>query len=95
MGFDDLARHMRSVHGGKLSNATDPDQMVIEAQKAARAAQRRSDLVLGPMLLVGGVGITALSLTVAQEGGGMYVVAGGAVIAGLAKTARGIRSLFS
>jgi hypothetical protein len=36
-----------------------------------------------------------LSFTVAMQGGGVYVVAGGAIVAGLAKTARGIASIFS
>jgi hypothetical protein len=86
---------MKSRHGGKLSKATDPDQMVVEAMAADRAAQRRSDLILGPLLLVGGIGITLLSLSVATQGGGLYVVAGGAILTGLGKTVRGIASLFS
>ena len=85
---------MKSRSGGKLSKATDPDQMIAEAIKADRRSQLISDLILGPMLLVGGIGVTVLSFTVAtRAGGGIYVVAGGAILAGLAKTGRGLGRL--
>lgn len=49
---------MAASHGKGVSDAsqsTDPDQIVAEAARAARRAQRLRDLILGPILLGGGL----------------------------------------
>lgn len=57
MGFDDLARHMASRDGKKklAEQAGDADQIVEEAARVDRRMSRRRDLILGPLLLVGGI----------------------------------------
>jgi hypothetical protein len=59
VGFDDLAKHMAARDGRQKSQAraTDPDQIVAEALKSDRRANRTRDLVLGPLLLAGGLGL--------------------------------------
>lgn len=67
MAFDDLARRMGASPGtgGSSGSATvDPDQIIAEAQIAARRAARLRDFVLGPLLLVGGVIIVLLWINV-------------------------------
>jgi hypothetical protein len=63
MAFDDLARRM-GAQPGSASGTTDPDQIIAEAQIAARRAARTRDLVLGVLLLVGGAIIVVLWLSV-------------------------------
>lgn len=59
MGFDDLARHMASRDGRKKSQvpSTNGDEIVAAAIKADRRMNRTRDLILGPILLVGGLGL--------------------------------------
>lgn len=93
MGFDDLAKRMGNSSGGAVGDATgarDPDQIMAEARRAAERSSRISDLILGPMLLLGGAGILALCYLVAKEGGLMYGVAA----AGIAAIVVGARKLF-
>lgn len=61
MGFDDLARHMAARDNKKLgpANAT-ADEMVAEIAKSDRRMDRTRNLVLGPILLVGGLVIGVL-----------------------------------
>jgi len=59
MAFDDLARHMASRGGKKVPVGT-ADQVVAEAEKAARRMSRRRDVILGLLLLVGGLVILGL-----------------------------------
>ena len=104
MGFDDLARHMAARDGRKKARveSSDPDQIVAEAMKSDRRMSRTRDLVLGPLLLVGGLGIGVLAYGIAASGVvdrtvlacGMLAL--GAITAGLMKTISGIagRSLF-
>ena len=57
MAFDDLARHMASRDGKKVAQ-TQPagiDQFMAEAAEADRRMNRKRDLILGPLLLVGGL----------------------------------------
>jgi hypothetical protein len=71
MAFDDVAKRMRETHGRKLgdtSRTTDPDQIIADAMKSDRQASRISNLVLGPMLLLGGAGIAVLCYLVARQG---------------------------
>jgi hypothetical protein len=60
MGFDDLARHMKARDGGTMSTSTDPNLMMVEASERAQAQQLLRDLVLGPMLLIGGALVMVL-----------------------------------
>lgn len=83
MGFDDLARHMASRDGKKGSASTDPAQMLAEAAQSARRMQRMRDLILGPILLVGGivVGLLAYSIGTRDQ---LVVYLGGAALLGIA-----------
>jgi hypothetical protein len=62
MSFDDLAKHMAARDRNK--KLTTPrgnvDEIVAEAAKAARRMSRTRDLILGPLLLVGGITIAVL-----------------------------------
>jgi hypothetical protein len=64
MAFDDLARHMASRDGKKklAAHAGNADQIVADAAKAHRRMSRTRDLILGPILLVGGAIILVLYL---------------------------------
>lgn len=91
MAFDDLAKRMGASAGE--GSQVDPDQIMAEAQAAARRSQRLSDLVLGPLLLLGGAGIAVLCYLVATQGALMYgmgMFAIGAIIVGSQKLLRGV-----
>jgi hypothetical protein len=95
MALDDLASRMKPGRAGAAGKppAIDPDQIMAEARQAAARAERLSDLVLGPILLLGGAGIAALCYLVATQGGLMYGMAIAALIAivvGSKKLLRGI-----
>ena len=45
MSFEDLAKHMSARDGSALSDARDPQQMMVEARRAKRKQQRTSDLI--------------------------------------------------
>jgi uncharacterized membrane protein len=97
MGFDDLAKHMAARDGRKKvhSASANADQIVTEAIKADQRMNRIRDLVLGPILLVGGLGIEVLVFKVAAIGAdmiGIGVLAAVAIIVGLMKTIRGLTS---
>jgi hypothetical protein len=62
VGFDDLAKHMAKRDRRTGSTSRDPDQIVAEAAEADRRMSRTRDLILGPILLVGGLGFVALFL---------------------------------
>jgi hypothetical protein len=101
MSFEDLAKHMSARDGGKLSGASDARQMMVEARRASRRPQRRSDLILGPLMLVCGISLIALTLgamVLSAKGGGYIIVYYGAIISliagGARKLIRGIASLF-
>ena len=101
MSFEDLAKHMSARDGGKLSGASDPRQMMVEARRASRRQQRRSDLILGPLMLVCGISLIALTVSamvLGRKGGGYVVVYYGAILSmiagGARKLIRGIGSLF-
>jgi hypothetical protein len=101
MAFDDLANRMGSTRGGEVgrgSEGLDPDQIIADAVKAARRSRRLSDLILGPIALVGGAGIAVLCYLVATQGAlmyGMVFFAIGAIIVGSAKILRGVGLLES
>jgi hypothetical protein len=68
MSFEDAARRMRgsrgSGAGGSPTTGRDPDEIIAEAQIAARRAARIRNLVLGSILLVGGLVVAVLWLAV-------------------------------
>jgi hypothetical protein len=66
MAFDDLAKHMASRDGKrKLGQPVgNPDQIVADAAKADRRMSRTRDLILGPLLVVGGAIVLVLNLLV-------------------------------
>jgi len=67
MGFDDLARHMAARDGKKpKAGAANIDNFVAEAAELDRQLARKRDLILGPVLLVGGLVILVL--------GGLYLL---------------------
>jgi len=95
MAFDDLARRMREAHGGKLgdtSQTTDPEQIVDGAVKADRRANIARDLVLGPLLLLGAIAVTALTHHTASQRAGVFVACGPAIV-GAIKLMRGLARL--
>lgn len=56
MGFDDLARHMASRDGkkAKVGQPGDVNTFIAENEEHDRKLQRKRDLILGPVMLVGG-----------------------------------------
>ena len=60
MGFDDLARHMAGRDKHKLSTGKSADELVAEAAQADRRLTRSRDLILGPVLLIGGLALCVL-----------------------------------
>jgi hypothetical protein len=112
MGFEDLAKHMAARDGRKKSSgqATDPDQIVAEAIKSDHRASRTRDLVLGPILLAGGLGLGLVLYSLLRDGvdtadprnagpdlhGGFLLTCGGfACIAIIAGLLKTIRGLTS
>ncbi len=69
MGFDDLARHMASRDGKKklVEQAGGADRIVEEAAREDRRMSRRRDLILGPLLLVGGIVVLVLNYLVFMD----------------------------
>lgn len=60
MGFDDLARHMASRDGTKAKpGPITADAFLAEAAESDRRLSRKRDLILGPILLVGGLVVLA------------------------------------
>jgi hypothetical protein len=60
MGFDDLAKHMAGRDKRKLNTAASADELVADAARADRRMTRTRDLILGPVLLVGGLTLCVL-----------------------------------
>ncbi|MGE0872177.1 MAG: hypothetical protein AB7P03_26700 [Kofleriaceae bacterium] len=90
MGFDDLARHMASRDNKKLEGGT-ANEIVAKAAVAERRMNRTADLVLGLILLIGGLSFTIFTFVLASSGGGLSVIAYGAILVGAHRTFRGIR----
>jgi len=59
MGFDDLARHMAARDKRALRPVPSADVLVAEAARHDRRMTRTRDLILGPLLLIGGI-VTSL-----------------------------------
>jgi len=68
MSFEDAAKRMRGSRGSGAGESPttgrDPDEIIAEAQIAARRAARIRDLVLGSILLVGGLIVVVLWLAI-------------------------------
>ena len=89
---------MSARDGGKLSKATSVEGMAAEALAATHAAQRTRNLILGPLLLVGGliIGVLAYWLVTHRQmyyGGFGFLSAFSALSTGFYKTRRGLESL--
>jgi hypothetical protein len=92
MAFDDLAKHMAARDGKKKAMITgDANQIIAEAAKANARLNRQRDLILGPLLLVFGVGVCAAWLYMFLVGfdelgranqGGVFRIAIGALLIG-------------
>ena len=68
MAFDDLARRLGARPGvGGAAGTTDPDQIIAEAQSAARRAAQLRDLVLGPLLLAGALLVMVLWISITRD----------------------------
>jgi hypothetical protein len=92
---------MSARDGGKLSKATDPRQMMVEAGRAKRRHQRTRDLILGPLMLACGITLavmTVAAVAMVRVKGGFIVVYYGAIlgliIGGVKKLIRGIAACF-
>ncbi len=103
MAFDDLAKHMAARDGKKklASPPGDVDQILAAAAAADRRMNRTRDLVLGPLLLIGGLAVGILVWSVRAAGGldrqmFQFALAGSAfalaaIGLGARKTLRGLR----
>ncbi|HEY4178631.1 MAG TPA: hypothetical protein VGM90_17415 [Kofleriaceae bacterium] len=105
MAFDDLAKHMAARDGNKKAMVSgDGNQIVAEAAKANARLNRQRDLILGPILLVGGLVCLAFGLFTVMDDSAqlpsenlrlvLSVISGGAagVIIGGRKLSRGLRN---
>ena len=105
MGFDDLAKHMAARDGKKkVLSSGDGDQIIAEAAKADARMNRQRDLILGPILFVGGLASLALCvLLLIDDKGGIErhdvrliaMLMGGAgagIVVGGRKLIRGLRN---
>jgi len=99
MGFDDLAKRMKESHGGSqgapysMGQEVSPDQMMEDSARAMRRSRANGDIIFGIILLVIGIGITAVTYDSASQSGGTYVVAYGPIVVGVIKLIRGLASL--
>jgi len=59
MAFDDLARHM-AKRDGKQAPSGDAQQILADAARADQRMSRSRDLILGPIMMVGGLLILGL-----------------------------------
>lgn len=94
MAFDDLARHMAGRDGQPLAPPTSASEFIARAAEENRRIDRRNNLILGPILLLGGLGVGALALLVSLEGGGRTGLLGlsfGGVVLGIQRIYRGLR----
>jgi hypothetical protein len=76
MAFEDAAKRMGGKRGrqaGDGATVTDPDQIMADAVKAARRSSKIRDLVLGPILLVGGLVVGALCASTIRQVGIMHM----------------------
>lgn len=94
MGFDDVARRMKERHRGEIDYApasgTDPDRIVAGAADIDSRASGGGDLVLGAILLVIGIAITAITHDPASGAGSTSVIAYGPILVGSIQIIRGL-----
>jgi len=70
-----------------------PEQMMYEAERAQKRSRANGDIIFGIILLVIGIGITAVTYDSASQSGGTYVVAYGPIVVGVIKLIRGLATL--
>jgi hypothetical protein len=83
---------MRSQRGGDVGGnplLIDPDRMVADAAEAEKRSQRVKDLVLGPLLLVGGIVVGLLMYSTLKQA----AAATGSMLKTLAMTTYGTKLL--
>lgn len=95
MGFDDVARRMKERHRGEIdyapaSGTTDPDRIVAGAADIDSRASGGGDLVLGAILLVIGIAITAITHDPTSGAGSTSVIAYGPILVGSIQIIRGL-----
>jgi hypothetical protein len=101
MGFDDLARHMASRDGKALAAPSDANEFVRRAKEDNRRIDRRNNLILGPILLLGGLAGVIVLGSLALDGAALeagwirsvllMTLAGGAACFGAERIWRGLR----
>ncbi|MFN0247109.1 MAG: hypothetical protein ACKV2T_09375 [Kofleriaceae bacterium] len=101
MGFDDLARHMASRDGNALAAPSDANEFVRRANEDNRRIDRRNNLILGPILLLGGLAGVIVLGALALDGSAvttgwvrsvaLMTLAGGAACVGAVRVWRGLR----
>ena len=67
MSFDDLAKHMAKRDGKKKLPMGDAAQIMADAAKADARMTRQRNLILGPILLIGGAVILTLGALNVRE----------------------------
>src|SRR5262245_11658041 len=95
MGFDDVARRMKERHGenglgGPPPELPDPGHEMADAERELRRSRASGEIVVGIMLIVIGVVITAATYSSVSTTGGSYIVAYGPIIVGVIKLFRGL-----
>ena len=97
MSFEDAARRMSNRHPESAWPQAVPNQNLERFQQEAlreeRSAAATKDIVIGLLLLVVGLVITAATYSSAAREGGTYVVAYGPVIFGAIRIFRGLTRL--
>ena len=99
MAFDDLAKHMAQRDGKRTGTVGSASDVIAAAHEANRRADRTRDLILGPLLLVGGAVIAVLAFSIERTGEGtreiimLSAFALGLVGVGARQTYRGIRNV--
>ncbi|MGE0396601.1 MAG: hypothetical protein AB7T06_07795 [Kofleriaceae bacterium] len=92
MAFDDLAKHMAAREGRQVAAPTDANEFMRRAAEENRRIDKRNDIILGAILLLGGLGVGTLALQVSMDGGGRTGLLGasvGGVIWGAQRLFRG------
>src|SRR5215207_6408668 len=101
MSFDDVAARMRSRHQPYDNSLGEPptipsssaDPIAYKLAVAAHQDHARRMVTMGVLLLGVGIGITALTHSMATDaGGGTYIVAYGPIAAGIIYLLKGLLS---
>ena len=93
MSFDDVAKRMQqrdNAHPLTGLPTYAPEQYAVDMAVAERRDRKQRDVVIGGLLLVVGVLVTAGTYGGASESGGTYIVAYGPIIFGGFRLFRGL-----